>query len=194
MRNLQIVGFTGLAGTGKDTTAMLLAEALQARGKRVERMAFADPIRWMLGALGVTEADLADRARKEQPLPAFNGASPRRLMQTLGTEWGRTHLGEDFWVRRLEQRLARLDEVGKRPDYLLITDVRFQSEAEWIRQHGGWIVRVTRRSATPVTSHSSESTFLHAQLLIENDHDLQALRAQLDRIACILMANAALEA
>ena len=191
---LQIVGFTGQAGVGKDTAALLLTESLQARGKRVERMGFADPIRWMLGALGVTEGELASRERKEQPLAAFNGNSPRRMMQTLGTEWGRTEMGGDFWVKRLEARLERLAEVGKRPDYLLITDVRFPNEGAWVERHGGTMVAITRRQAMAVASHESERHLVRHTHLIQNDHDLQALRAQVEQVACVLLAHHALEA
>jgi hypothetical protein len=35
---------------------------------------------------------------KETPLPEFGGKTPRQMMQTLGTEWGRNLIDAEIWI------------------------------------------------------------------------------------------------
>lgn len=57
-------------------------------------------------------------------------------MQTLGTEWGRRCLGDDFWLRVWE---------ATRPfGPVVVDDVRFPNEAEFLRARGGRIYRIER--------------------------------------------------
>lgn len=86
---------------------------------------------------------------KETVIPAI-GKSPRELMQTLGTEWGRNLVNEDLWLILARQRL-----LAAGPG-MTIADVRFDNEAEWVRKLGGRIIHVKRDSAERVKQHASE--------------------------------------
>lgn len=149
-----IVGLCGLAGAGKDTVADHLCS-----DHGFERHAFAEPIRDMLTALldgaGIDYAHLFERRLKEQPVPGI-GISGRRLMQTLGTEWGRS-LDPDLWVRLAACTLGLHDLPASSPihDRLVLTDVRFPNEAAWIQSLGGTLVRITRPGLS-AGQHSSE--------------------------------------
>lgn len=188
--NTFIVGLTGLAGSGKDTAAHHLAEALQARGKRCIRMAFADPIRQALMAIGVPSSYIYDRDLKEADVPGF-GASYRKLAQTLGTEWGREMINPQLWVQVLETRLMGLQ---RKPDVLVITDVRMPNEADWITSQGGMVVRVERKGLASVRPHESEAGIAHADTVLHNDADLINLRARCDGLSHVVLATMALEA
>lgn len=188
--NTFIVGLTGLAGSGKDTAAHHLAEALQARGKRCIRMAFADPIRQALMAIGVPSSFIYDRDLKEADVPGF-GASYRKLAQTLGTEWGRETIGQDIWVKVLETRLMGLQ---RKPDVLVITDVRMQNEADWITAHGGMLVQVQRNGINSVRPHQSERGLAKVDSVLQNDGDLVNLRARCDGLSHVVLATMSLEA
>jgi len=90
---MRLIGLTGPAGSGKDTVARLLCEQ-----HGFVQMAFADPLRAMLKAgLGLTDEELHRRDLKEAPLE-WLGKSPRQLLQTLGTEWGRQHVHPHLWL------------------------------------------------------------------------------------------------
>ena len=56
---------------------------------------------------GIDGAWTTDRALKE--LPTTLGWSYRHLAQSLGTEWARAQLADDFWLRVAG---ARLDAPG----------------------------------------------------------------------------------
>ena len=161
----KIIGLAGLAGSGKDTALTLLKMQLRTAG-----MAFADPMRAMLEALfahtGTPRRYMQHRLCKEAVIPQL-GVSYRRLAQTLGTEWGRQCLGEDFWIRIATARLARLQEL--RWEAIAITDVRTAAEAAWVRRQGGLIWHIHRPQATPVLAHITEEMPFLADRTVMND-------------------------
>lgn len=185
----KIIGLTGAAGAGKDTVRELL-EQQDYRG-----MAFADPIRSMLGALlshaGLGPSWMTERDLKERNLPHL-GISYRELAQTLGTEWGR-HLHPDFWLR-----VASLFvEDWSADTRFVLSDVRFANEAAWVRQHVGQIWRIERPGLRPVRDHISERGDIEADLVIRNHAGLDALQHQvqqalqgLGRVSATATANA----
>lgn len=119
----RIIGFTGVAGSGKNTAAA----QLQTIHPHYQERAFADPIKEMLRrGLGLDNQQLNGNL-KEEPLPLYN-VSPRVMMQTLGTEWARS-LHPDFWVISMQRRIEP-------DDHVVITDVRFENEARFVREHG----------------------------------------------------------
>ncbi len=144
--NYPVIGIAGLARTGKDTVANFIIAAVGGY-----RYSFADPIRDMLRAgLGIDMNDPYWQERKEEPIPAL-GVSPRHMMQTLGTEWGRNCIKDDLWLLLAQQQLLR-HGVG-----MVIPDIRFENEADWVRRYGGRIIHLSRPEATSVLSHVSES-------------------------------------
>ena len=144
MPQAPLIGIAGRARSGKDTVANFIVAAIGGY-----RYSFADPIRAMLVPLGVDLSDPYWQARKEEPIPAL-GVSPRRMMQTLGTEWGRQLINPDLWLIMAHQRLLQ-NGPG-----MVISDVRFDNEAAWIRKHGGRIIHVIRPDAKAVEAHASE--------------------------------------
>lgn len=103
----------------------------------------------MLIPLGIDMTDPFWTENKENEIPLF-GRSVRYIMQTLGTEWGRELIHPDIWVKLAE---CVLFERGER---IIISDVRFDNEADFIRNHGGVILHVTRDYAPKVEAHASE--------------------------------------
>ena len=144
MPQAPLIGIAGRARSGKDAVASFIVAAIGGY-----RYGFADPIRAMLTPLGVDMSDPYWQARKEEPIPAL-GVSPRRMMQTLGTEWGRQLINPDLWLIMAHQRLLQ-NGPG-----MVISDVRFDNEAAWIRKHGGRIIHVIRPETKAVEAHASE--------------------------------------
>lgn len=142
---MYLIGITGKAGSGKDTVAQYLSKTYT-----MHRYSMAQPLKAMLRVLGI---DCDDRFTKETPHPMF-GVSPRRMMQTLGTEWMRASICRDGWLKLAEQRR----QEGEQEDLhgIVIPDIRFEDEAAWVRAKGGAIVHLYRPSLAPVEEHSSE--------------------------------------
>lgn len=145
MARPNIIGIAGRARSGKDTVAEFILASIGGY-----RYSFADPIRAMLVPLGVDMTDPYWQARKEEVIPAL-GVSPRRMMQTLGTEWGRQLIHSDLWLLMAQQRL-----INHGPG-MIIPDVRFENEAAWVRRHGGMIIHILRPNSKEVEAHASEN-------------------------------------
>jgi hypothetical protein len=153
-----LIGLQGLAGSGKDTLADYLVWEYGAT-----KAAFAQPLRDGVQAMfGFDPALWADRAWKERPLD-WLGRSPRELLQTLGTDWGRTHVNRDVWLLVAGQRYAA--HLAECPEALyVLTDVRFDNEVEFILDRGGKFVHIERPGIAAVAAHISERG-IRAELL-----------------------------
>lgn len=141
-----VIGIAGKARTGKDTAAAMLLEEFGGY-----RYAFADPIRGMLKAIGVDMSQKLWQDLKEEPIELLGGKSPRYLMQTLGTEWGRLMVDKDIWLKLAGHYLTHTGPG------MIISDVRFANEAAWVREQGGLIIHLDRPTAAKVREHESES-------------------------------------
>jgi hypothetical protein len=75
------------------------------------------------------------------------------MLQNVGIA-ARETFGENFWVQQAMKKM--LDEPELNLKYV-ITDVRFENEADMIRANGGQIWRVKRPGFGPVNAHISES-------------------------------------
>lgn len=166
-----VIGIAGHAGAGKDTAAAYLVERYG-----FVQASFADPIRSMalllLEEAGIDHRWLTDRAYKEARIPGL-GISARALMQTLGTECGRS-LHPNIWVRHMALRLGLPGPEMSLPgtpaaqatavhDRIVISDCRFVNEAAWIHLIGGKVIRLHRNQAAAVRSHASEAQVLALQ-------------------------------
>lgn len=166
-----LVGLTGAAGCGKNTVAEILLD----RG--FVHFGFADPVyRGVAAILGVPESSLRDRSAKETPI-GWLGKSPRELLQTLGTEWGRDTIADDIWIRIA---LRQAEEIRRHAN-CCITDVRFENEAEAIRAAGGkiWLIQRSQRCLSDAAAaHSSESGIPPHLIdrVIDNDGTIADLR------------------
>ena len=171
-----IIGLTGKAFSGKDTVGAYLS-----RAHNFSMLAFADPIRDALLAAFALEPRQFSPQHKETVID-WLGKSPRQLMQSLGTEWGRQMIKPTLWTDLMEQRIRRSIQAGDTD--IVITDVRFHTEVELILRLGGAIWRVHRPEAD-TTAHAdhlseTEAADIHARHYLMNDGTLEQLYEQID--------------
>ena len=119
--------------------------------------------------LGCTLQDIEDRAFKESPLgdewqvsegmsEAARSATgeemtPRKLMQLLGTDCGRSIIHPDIWINALFADYKSSD--GHYPNWV-ITDSRFVNDDNALKSKGAIRIRIERPNI-PVNDHSSET-------------------------------------
>lgn len=126
---LFIVGVCGPKRSGKSTFADRLVERHE-----FVRVRFAEGLKNMLRALpGVTE-EHTDGALKEEPCDALSGATPRHVMQVLGTDCMRRLVHPEFWVNAWRARVTELVAAGRRR--IVVDDVRFPNEARAVHAFG----------------------------------------------------------
>ena len=162
-----VVGLIGRAGTGKDTAAAHLCAHYG-----FVRVAFADPLKNMievhLEERGIDHAYLYEPGWKDMPIPGI-GFSAREMLQRLGDAY--RQMDPDFWVRALADVLGmRGSPTLWAPvhDRIVISDVRYPNERDWVHSCGGTLVRLVRETAPAVRNHSSDQ---HADYM-PADHTL----------------------
>lgn len=169
----KLIGLTGRARSGKDTVGTILRDQTYTK-----TISFAEPIRNALrGMMGLTDEHFHGKL-KEVPLP-WLGKSPRQLMQTLGTEWGRQIVHDSLWLMLAEQSV---DELRAYNWNVAITDVRFENEADLIRRKGGRVWHVRRDGIAAVSAHASEAGVAYqpefGDVLIDNNGSIEDLERQ----------------
>jgi len=167
-----VIGFAGRAEVGKTTIANALATNLRQRGHSVSVAPFAAPVK---------------RIAREMGWNGAKDAKGRRLLQLIGTECGRECVGPDVWVERW--RRENVESVLIPHDVLIIDDVRFANEAAMVRELGGPVYEVRRRSRLPLwrrvlsalrRRHASERVPIKPDMVILNygsEDDLKAIAA-----------------
>lgn len=168
----RLIGIHGRAGSGKTTVAEMIPGATVIQ--------LADPIYAMLECcLGVHEKWLRRPAMKAREIP-WIGKSPRQLLQTLGTEWGRRMVCDDFWIKILGFRIMALQRSGA--SVIAVADVRFENEAEFLRSVGGEIWHILRPGTDQPNAHVSEAgiAIRDGDHVIDNNGTLDDLKAQVE--------------
>lgn len=148
-----LIGLTGPARCGKDTVASTFLNELG-----YQRLSFAGPIRnFVAEILGIDREGL--ETFKEQTIPGLGAApelapiSARYMMQTAGTQWGRDMIDPNLWVWSAHRRWKAAGCPRA-----IVTDVRFENEAAFIRKYGR-LVHVHRPGQERIaeSSHASEA-------------------------------------
>jgi len=163
-----VVAFTGLAGSGKSTAAQLLVDKLG-----YTRVRFAGPLKAAMAAMGFSQEQI-EGDLKETPCFWLQNKTPRYAMQTLGTEWGRNCLGDDFWVELWHRQADIIIASGGR---VVVDDCRFPNEALAIRKLGGDIFKIEGRGGI-AGGHVSEAGAGIADAVLVNDGGIDELHGK----------------
>jgi len=161
---MRLVALAGPKGAGKSTGAKLL----EADGFQI--VSFAGPLKRMLAAGGFGSPQTLEE--KEAIIP-WLGVTWRHCAQTLGTEWGRQQIRQDLWVMLAMRQCC--DPDGS----YVFDDLRFENEAQVIRDAGGCVIHLLGRGLRN-DSHASEKPLqqLKDDYIIENGADSVSLLQQ----------------
>lgn len=182
------------AADGKDTFGELLATQLDGR---VERYALADKLRLIteivsgirmtttheVGKPFCNEIRNYTQDQKNIVIKQFNKTIGETL-QLVGTDLFRDNYDTDIWVKSFfSEELERKLNDGK---IVVVPDVRFVNEANYILQEGGYLIRLegdpmgVRENSLRDLNHISETNlddYTSFSKVIYNDKkDIQALK------------------
>lgn len=160
----QLIGIAGHAGAGKDTAAKAIKhfiehELLGSTVNKVEILSFAGPLKRACAHLfGFSVSDFDDQVLKNTKID-FWDMSPRETAQFVGTEMFKKWK-PDFWISRMQYEIDKYHR--NHTTHVIISDVRFQEEYNWILANSGVIIYITRPGAdgkVGIENHSSEAGF-----------------------------------
>lgn len=204
-----LIGMTGLKRSGKDTVANYLVKKYgytrKAYGDKLKEVVHImfnmhnvtddnkednhscvtnpNKIRQGFEMLGCSEEQINDLETKFYKVfepwwvSSINGwqqgynISPRKAYQFLGTEVLRDY-DPDVWVRN----------IGSVRGKVVVSDVRFENEAEYIFSNGGVVVEVVNPRLVAEDGHISENVEINATYRVMNDSTFEYLYTQIDNL------------
>lgn len=166
------IALVGEAGSGKNT----LGSRIEATYADVFCMAFANDLKIMCAEMinyVAKEHDLKDVWFSEWNLPMLDDQKHvlRPIWQAMGTDIIRAKY-PFYWINRLALRI----NANPLANRIIITDCRFPNEADWARENGFLIARITgRKSGIP--AHESEQALqdITPDMEFENVDNIQDL-------------------
>jgi hypothetical protein len=167
----RIIGIKGLAGHGKDTVANMISEYLSPN--MVCKLSLAEPLKEIVSILTGVPKNSID-SNKGTFLPEF-GMNMRCLLQKLGTDVMRDQFHPDTWIQIAERRLGEVPAH----QVVVIPDIRFENEIQFVRRNRGIVIQVHRPNLPldpQVHSHVSEQLKADCDFTIVNEGSLQDLR------------------
>lgn len=183
----KIIGVKGQSGSGKDTVGNYL------QMKYVfQKMALADPLKEIVSiitgwSMNMIKGETSEsRHFRETEIHTDFGMTCREILQHIGTDLFRDHFDPETWVK-----LARRRVIQSECD-IVVTDIRFDNEAQMILDLGGQVWNIERdfdKDSSQVlisetaSQHKSEKRFeIAGEKTIKNNGTLQELYAKIDQL------------
>lgn len=180
-----VVGLIGRKQSGKDTFA---ARLVSEHG--FTRIAFADALKAVALDLNPMIAPYSSRLRDAlDRMGGWDGAKQlpevRSLLQNLGVAV-RDNIHRDAWIDAVAHKVRAV------PGPVVVTDVRFVNEVDYIAYAGGTTVRIARAGQDDRDTHVSETALdgYKADHYVYNGSTVDSLWATADAFAASVLVAA----
>lgn len=157
---MKVVGFAGLAGSGKTTAAEALLNEAVEQHLSAAKLSFAAALR-QICAIAYPwvprEYFCGNKTQKETQIPGMpEGITGRKILQRIGTDAFR-NIYDQTWVRIIEYQIEDARQRGNM-DLIVIDDVRFPNELEMLKRMGAVTLRCNREQPAkpPILWEDSE--------------------------------------
>ena len=183
-----LIGLLGRKSSGKDTFADHCCLRYGFNKK-----SFATPLKNITQILfGFNNLQLY--GEKKEEIDERWGITPRKALQFVGTDLVRKqmdklipNIGQDFWLKHFEINYRReCNGVcdGNSNVHTIVSDIRYQNEADLIHKLGGVVIKISRRVANnSEDEHISEAgidDILNYDIFIENNESLEKYYSDID--------------
>jgi hypothetical protein len=169
---MTIIGITGKKGSGKDTVGELLAKEF-GKGFYCQRLSAGDHIKEELARLTGGKRETVDKNK--------NNPVIRKALQTLGED-------QQKWYEKLGEDIETWKKKTESPLFFYQTDLRYILGANWIKDRGGLILKVERKSLDSSDPHQSEveQDHIHPDFTVDNNSGLTRLTFEVRCVAAFI--------
>lgn len=183
---MKLIGIAGFAGSGKTTMASLMMGRLH-KDCLMGVFPFAQPIKQTLAGLFNEDIQLWESQKTKNNLVTGHTFTRREAMRTFGTEWGRS-LEPDLWIRI---HATTISPYTSHTNFcIVVPDVRFISEAEYILDQGGEIIEILSND-TKAGEHESEhglpARYIKHRIFNDKNKPFDNLIKQVDDLIPLLL-------
>ena len=191
---MNIIGMCGKGGSGKDTVADYLVQNYD-----YHRVAAADAMKDDLCRYLDMDLDTLEKFKNTElalvntePGDTYfvNTFSVRRFLQLYGMDM-RYRISDTYWLETsIDNKIADLElQYGSRDNSIVVSDVRFEIEFDFIKKHGGKVFYIEGRTglSEEESKHISEK-FVNTtakdkcDFVIDNSGDIESLYKQVEEI------------
>lgn len=156
---MKIFAFSGYGTVGKTTAANALESILNKKGSTVYRCSFAYELR----------KELARFVEKQLGFSVFT-TNPKEkvILRPLLVTWGtdiRRKLDENYWVKKMKLTFNNIKKNNDHDSVVIVDDLRFENEAEWIHNEGGKIIFLNRQNINPI--NNDENTYTRPLMALD---------------------------
>lgn len=151
-----LIGIMGKAQTGKDTVAQFLVQEF-----KFEQFAFATALKLFCTNLFCLSYHQLNTPEGKQLVDKHYKKSPREILQQTGDALRSVY--NNIWVEQLDRKIVGHPRV-------VISDVRFRNEAEYVKKNGGFLIKLVRTDFSiggKEAAHVSENDLDRATDLVD---------------------------
>lgn len=135
-----IFGISGVARCGKDTLGKHLISKLNKSGFPAMNISFAMELK----------RDLDSFLKEKLNISAFTESnSEKEIIRPMLVCWGTDtcrKIDPDHWIKKIEKQVKA--SINNKI-IVVITDVRYENEAKWIKDNGGFLIHLSRMGQKP---------------------------------------------
>jgi len=169
-----LIGFLGKKRSGKSTCAKYIHDNFE-----FENVAFATGVK--IESMKRYSLRKSQMERYKDTIDHRWNKTPRDIFKEIGMS--RRIDNPDYWVFYLRNTIIKSLKSNHCANFV-ISDVRFQNEANFIKSHGGYLIRVVRPDLVSDDEHISETEgdSIEVDLEIHNNSTVKNLVQVLDNI------------
>jgi len=181
---MKLIGLVGQKQVGKDTLADFIVKKYG-----YTKMSLAQPLKEACKSIFQLSNEQVNGNLKEVPDARWNNVTPRKLLQTVGTQLFRDelikHIPElnnmenTIWIHNFNLWYEK-----NKDKKIVISDIRFIDEANMITNHGGTLIKITKGEFNNNDLHQSEQELSNIQydILIENHGTIDEYYNKIDNL------------
>jgi dephospho-CoA kinase len=115
------------------------------------------------------------------------GLTLREMLVLVGHDMARKLYSDNIWIQHVQDELDAVKKSGAAVKLFVVTDIRYQDEVDWLKEHDGILVMV-ERDVDNISNHITEKGIprVYADYIIKNEDNIEDFYKKWDELLDIL--------